>query len=549
MHTPSRGSARVLRLAGVAIVLILIVAVALTIAGRSTFQPALTEDGIPLPFGGSTASIAGSITVVRQSPIQVREVSFDDGSVSEVLQATPHVDRMDFVVTPESDTIAAGAPLAQAITAGKRYFGYRYTSRDAAREREAAARLAGGEPVTFAELFGGTFFTSSEERASDPTIANFERQRGITFLDASLVTLDRNARYILVVNDDNTTMTARGLAWCGDGTVQENAGEECDDGNTTNGDGCSGTSHPNGACTIEMCGDGYLDTDGLTDANGDRWLVEQCDDGGICIGGPRNGQSCTTAGLSPELMLTQCGTRTDGTRAPCVSSDNDGCSVRCHTELCGDGIRQTSEACDPGGACIISGQASTVYSCQPGNNDTETRDRIDACVNHGGTCQAVASVTCTATCQINSLPPVSLCGNGTIDAGEQCDDGNTTNGDGCSASCQTEATLSWRNPIHPLDANDDGVVRPNDTNALIAYLNDPATPKTVTAGYTPSPRYPDVDGDRSITSLDALLISNWIEAQCGNGQHEPELGEECDDGNTIDDDACSNTCVLVANPF
>jgi uncharacterized protein (TIGR03382 family) len=32
----------------------------------------------------------------------------------------------------------------------------------------------------------------------------------------------------------------------------------------------------------------------------------------------------------------------------------------------------------------------------------------------------------------------ALCGNGTVDPGETCDDGNTTAGDGCSATCQTE---------------------------------------------------------------------------------------------------------------
>jgi MYXO-CTERM domain-containing protein len=30
------------------------------------------------------------------------------------------------------------------------------------------------------------------------------------------------------------------------------------------------------------------------------------------------------------------------------------------------------------------------------------------------------------------------CGNGTVDPGEQCDDGNTTDGDGCSSTCQDE---------------------------------------------------------------------------------------------------------------
>jgi cysteine-rich repeat protein len=31
-----------------------------------------------------------------------------------------------------------------------------------------------------------------------------------------------------------------------------------------------------------------------------------------------------------------------------------------------------------------------------------------------------------------------VCGNGSVEAGEQCDDGNTTSGDGCSATCKIE---------------------------------------------------------------------------------------------------------------
>lgn len=36
--------------------------------------------------------------------------------------------------------------------------------------------------------------------------------------------------------------------------------------------------------------------------------------------------------------------------------------------------------------------------------------------------------------------PNATCGNGTVDMGETCDDGNTTDGDGCSATCQDETT-------------------------------------------------------------------------------------------------------------
>lgn len=32
----------------------------------------------------------------------------------------------------------------------------------------------------------------------------------------------------------------------------------------------------------------------------------------------------------------------------------------------------------------------------------------------------------------------NLCGNGQIDEGEQCDDGNNNNGDGCSSLCKEE---------------------------------------------------------------------------------------------------------------
>jgi len=39
-------------------------------------------------------------------------------------------------------------------------------------------------------------------------------------------------------------------------------------------------------------------------------------------------------------------------------------------------------------------------------------------------------------------PPPPSCGNGILEAGEQCDDHNNTNGDGCSASCQIQTLTS-----------------------------------------------------------------------------------------------------------
>ncbi|MCP3097850.1 PQQ-dependent sugar dehydrogenase [Myxococcus sp. K15C18031901] len=45
-----------------------------------------------------------------------------------------------------------------------------------------------------------------------------------------------------------------------------------------------------------------------------------------------------------------------------------------------------------------------------------------------------------ATCPDGSSGPV--CGNGTVEAGEQCDDGNTQAGDGCDATCRVESGVS-----------------------------------------------------------------------------------------------------------
>ena len=32
--------------------------------------------------------------------------------------------------------------------------------------------------------------------------------------------------------------------------------------------------------------------------------------------------------------------------------------------------------------------------------------------------------------------------------------------------------------------------------------------------------------------------------KCGNGKYEIEKGEECDDGNVLDDDGCNSECKI-----
>ena len=45
--------------------------------------------------------------------------------------------------------------------------------------------------------------------------------------------------------------------------------------------------------------------------------------------------------------------------------------------------------------------------------------------------------------------PVAICGDGIVDGTEQCDDGNTTSGDGCSATCTLEPGFACVTPGQP----------------------------------------------------------------------------------------------------
>jgi cysteine-rich repeat protein len=73
-----------------------------------------------------------------------------------------------------------------------------------------------------------------------------------------------------------------------------------------------------------------------------------------------------------------------------------------------------------------------------GNGVTETGEECD----DGNTS---AGDGCDATCHNEPPPPPppheACCGDGVLDEGEECDDGNTTNGDGCNSVCTVEPCL------------------------------------------------------------------------------------------------------------
>lgn len=159
-------------------------------------------------------------------------------------------------------------------------------------------------------------------------------------------------------------------------------------------------------------------------------------------------------------------------------------------------------------------------------------------------------------------PPV--CGDGVLDPGELCDDGNAVDGDGCESDCSLPGCGDGvvMAPEACDDANQDNTDACLDT-CVLASCGDGFVQANVEACDDGN----DNDGDACVGACelaacgDGLIqlgmeecddknvlngdgCSSVCKAEfCGDGII--QTGEECDDGNMIDDDNCSNACTVA----
>jgi TonB family protein len=120
--------------------------------------------------------------------------------------------------------------------------------------------------------------------------------------------------------------------------------------------------------------------------------------------------------------------------------------------------------------------------------------------------------TSTGVCVENCVeaPPADpVCGNGAREGGEQCDDGNARDGDGCSASCQIEPKpqkawviapnvlqglrISGETAIHPSSATQALMLRDGATDVTAALKVCVATDGRTSASIAASTKYADYD--------------------------------------------------------
>jgi len=124
---------------------------------------------------------------------------------------------------------------------------------------------------------------------------------------------------------------------------------------------------------------------------------------------------------------------------------------------CGDGIVTAPEACDDGNgtdgdgcssACVVEGgyqctgspSVCTPIACLPENCSSSVCATASCFINMCQITPVGQFTPCGATTSCDgSGNCVAQCGDGLIDASEQCDDGNFNNGDGCSSSCVIES--------------------------------------------------------------------------------------------------------------
>ena len=379
---------------------------------------------------------------------------------------------------------------------------------------------------------------------------------------------------------------------CGDGLKV--GAEECDDGNTVPGDGCNGlckvqygytcTGSPS-SCTI-VCGDGVIAG------------AEICDDGNSASGDGCSSACKVEPGYScsglPSACLTICGNGFISPGEQCDDGNlvpNDGCSPTCMvdpgyqcagspsfcTTNCGDGVVGGNEQCDDGNT--VSGDGCS-FGCT---------------IEGGYNCNGASPTVCTG-----------ICGDGLVVKGEQCDDGNSVGGDCCSPTCQAEAgcEIEYNNDTTTatsfsavaVNGKVKGVISPtSDVDYYLITIPVGASSGSVTAATLDGPIAGDTcasnkidskitlydvngvilaaDDDSgpglcSLLTVPALPIGSYYLAVqnspnstksytytlqvtitlsiCGNNVKEP--GEQCDDGNTVNNDGCSATCTIEGVP-
>jgi cysteine-rich repeat protein len=375
-------------------------------------------------------------------------------------------------------------------------------------------------------------------------------------------------------------------ARCGNGIVD--GSEECDDANTASGDGCAA------GCTLEPPAAGSDTCPGAPLA-----LAPMGD--GTYAGVITSATTSFVDDFEPKSYPSGsgCSTYNSGKDAVfAVTSPIDGM-----LEATVEGNFDTWIYART--ACVDDESAYTDLSCSA-KQDGNGPETIDVPISAGAPLWIIVDGDLSSsqgTFALNAVVRPAACGNGAIEGGETCDDGNASAGDGCGATCQLEPVTG-----HDTCADADTIaltpeaggaytatVHSGTTNlahdqtfsgcsssgadavfALVAPIDGVLSASVVADGFTASlgvrtscppstsatlplacAKAPDdvsvsitkgetyyviVDGTSSTAKGAFTLLVDVSPPGCGDGLISG--GESCDDGNATTGDGCSPTCAV-----
>lgn len=241
-------------------------------------------------------------------------------------------------------------------------------------------------------------------------------------------------------------------------------------------------------------------------------------------------------------------------------------------KLCGNGIMDPGEECEfgspgAGEACLPTcrcgpfpscvgvptcgnGRLDSNEECDDGNTNSD--DGCTACCQRLSPMLVYALDQCGHNILVSARPwlvaPID-CGNGIVDTfyqHEECDDGNTFDGDGCSASCRLEPLVTpascGNGVLDPGEECDDGINNGGYGECAVGCRLGARCGDAIVQ--TEAGEQCDRGGQNNTGGYYGCASNCRLPPHCGDGIVQIELGEQCDNGNDLNGDGCLSDCHL-----
>lgn len=391
--------------------------------------------------------------------------------------------------------------------------------------------------------YGGGIFSKSEGKViiNNSTITNNRTKfhgGGIFSTNNGSVTVSSSTIAANLTDMDADGFSAGGGIYKESGMViLKNSIVANNSSNGNGGDDCYGGSiasedfnlvESTSGCTI-------TGTTGNNILNQDPILLALADNGGntktmaLDTGSPVLDKGNTTGCKDDKNQDLTTDQRSNGfTRS--ADGDGDGtarCDIGAFEVICGDSFKNGNEECDNAAKNSNTVADACRTTCKNPSCGDGTVDTGEGC-DDGNNADADG-------CQANCALPT--CGDGIKDAGEQCDDGvnnSNTTADTCRTTCVNAACGDG---VADTGEECDDSNASNQDSCL-------TTCKTATCGdgFVETGKEVCDAGSANSNSTKDACRTTCANAACGDSI--VDTGEECDDGNKSDEDECLTSCKL-----